>query len=40
MAAGYNIVQLWNIDGKNARYEDLIKEALESGFTSKFTTPE
>jgi len=40
MAAGYNIVQLWNIDGKNAKYEDLIKEALEAGFTSDYTTPE
>jgi hypothetical protein len=40
MAAGYNIVQLWNIDGKNAKYEDLIKEALKAGFTSDYTTPE
>lgn len=44
MAAGYNIVQLWQIEGENgkqyARYEDLIKEAIANGFTSDYTTPE
>lgn len=40
MAPGYNIVQLWNIDGNYAKYEDLIKEAVKEGFTSQYNTPE
>lgn len=40
MAPGYNIVQIWNINGTPCRYEDLIKEALASGITSDYITPD
>jgi hypothetical protein len=40
MAPGYNIVQIWNINGTPCRYEDLIKEALAAGITSDYTTPD
>lgn len=40
MSPGYNIVQLWNINGEYARYEDIIKEATNAGFTSQYNTPE
>lgn len=40
MAPGYNIVQIWNIDGNYAKYEDLIKEAEQAGFKSESVVPE
>lgn len=38
MVPGYNIVQLWEIDGKTARFEDLLKEAKESGIKIEETS--
>ena len=40
MAAGFNIVQLWNINDRYAKYEDLVKEAVAAGYTSNSNIPE
>lgn len=39
MAPGYNVVQLWNIDGNYSKFEDLVKEANQQGYTSKYIDP-
>lgn len=37
MVPGYNISMIYDVDGKTYQYEDLIRMAINSGFTSDFT---
>jgi hypothetical protein len=37
MVPGYNISMIYDIDGKTYQYEDLIKLAIQSGYTSTQT---
>lgn len=37
MVPGYNISMIYDVDGKTYQYEDLIRMAINAGFTSDFT---
>lgn len=37
MVPGYNISMIYDVDGKTYQYEDLIRMAINAGFTSGFT---